>query len=42
VAEVSDRRCPEGALRALEVEVVRLERVEDEVDVLQMFGHDKL
>ena len=41
MAEVGDGAGPEGALGALEVELVGAERVEDEADVLQVLGPRK-
>ena len=38
MAEVGDGRCPERALRALKVEVVRPKLVEDDGDVLEVLG----
>src|SRR4051812_17620021 len=38
MAEVGDGRCPERALRAFKVEMVRPKLVEDDGDVLEMFG----
>jgi hypothetical protein len=38
MAKIGHRRCPKGTLGALEAELVHPKHVEDDVEVLQVFG----